>query len=795
MQVVSPTTPAAGLDKPWRLSLVLPAWNEEETIDQAIAEAETALQDVVADYEIIVVDDGSADGTAEIVARRAAVDPRVRLVRHPHNRGYGAALRTGFEAARHDLVAFTDADCQFDLHELAYVLPLTARYDIACGYRIDRQDSPLRCFTSWGYNTLIQGLLGSPVRDIDCALKVFHREPLRAILPESPRFFANTEMLVKARDLGLSVVEVGVHHRPRSAGQSTVSPRDIPRTLSSLLPFWWTRGMFPASDRVAAGSPHWVWLGLLVLALVAGGLLFPNLSYPLMEPDEGRYAEIAREMVRSGDWVVPTLNHQAYLDKPPLFYWLAAGCLRLFGAHTWVVRLVPSLAAFVLILATYLLGRRIVGGRAAFLAALLLSLTAGLVHCGRFLILDSLLTLFVSLSLFAAYQAVRRPRLRWRWWLTAGVCCGLGVLTKGPVALVLFLPPVAAHAWLHRGAARLSLRRWLALGGVALAVAVPWYAAIAVRDPAFARYFFIEQNVRRFLSEDYHASPAWFYLPVVLVGCLPWVGLLFPAGAFLLSRDRGVRSLRTPALGFFLLWAGWCLLFFSLSRGKLPPYILPALPALTMLVGCYLERLLFAREERLFQKARQQLPWMGVVFLAAAWLAIDALAWRRGLADRTGHRLLVGAGLCAVCLLLVACRRKLPWQVGWALCAVLGFGVLLESADDFVPTWARQHAPMARSREVGDLLGDGQTGVVCVGEDWGSVAFTVDDDARFVNGSGWSAAELQHFLARHPRDLVVIKDDWGERFEGTLIRDWLPAGMEVTRVIHSGRAKFLIVRR
>src|SRR5437016_2699759 len=132
-----------------RLSLVIPAWNEEESIEQAIREAVAALAGIVADYEIIVVDDGSTDRTADLVRVQEVANPRVRLVQHGKNRGYGAALRTGFQAAAFELVAFTDADCQFDLAELEYMLPLSRRFDITCGYRIDRQDPALRRFLSW----------------------------------------------------------------------------------------------------------------------------------------------------------------------------------------------------------------------------------------------------------------------------------------------------------------------------------------------------------------------------------------------------------------------------------------------------------------------------------------------------------------------------------------------------------------------------------------------------------------------------------------------------------------------
>ena len=178
---------------------------------------------------------------------------------------------------------------------------LLERYDIVSGFRIDRQDSPLRCFCSWGYNTLVRGLLSCPLRDVDCALKVFRRAALLRILPHTEHFFANTEMFTEARLQGLSINEVGVTHRPRAAGSSSVSVREIPRTLSDLLPYWWQRMQFGGRS-ATAGTPSSVALALLML--IAGFLLFRGLAYPLIEPDEGRYAEIAREMWRDRKSVV-----------------------------------------------------------------------------------------------------------------------------------------------------------------------------------------------------------------------------------------------------------------------------------------------------------------------------------------------------------------------------------------------------------------------------------------------------------------------------------------------------------
>jgi dolichol-phosphate mannosyltransferase len=241
----------------WSLSLILPAYNEEAGIGEAVREADEALVRLTQTYEVLVVDDGSTDGTAAAAAEAARGRPHVRLLRHEGNRGYGAALRSGFEAARFDRVAFTDADCQFHLDDLAVLVPLTEHSPLAVGYRVNRQDPWRRRFMSWGYNLLVRRLLGTRVRDCDCALKVFRREALADLLPASRGFFVNTEMLTRARQLGYEVAEAPVRHRPRRRGRSTVRLSDIPRTLGQLIPFWWSQVLFgprPATPPLAHTS-------------------------------------------------------------------------------------------------------------------------------------------------------------------------------------------------------------------------------------------------------------------------------------------------------------------------------------------------------------------------------------------------------------------------------------------------------------------------------------------------------------------------------------------------------------
>jgi dolichol-phosphate mannosyltransferase len=221
------------------ISVVLPAYNEEQNIEVAVTRALRALPGIVDEFEVIVVDDGSRDETAAVV--RELLDehhPRVRLLQHAENRGYGAAIRTGFQAGRYDLLFYTDADNQFDVGELAWFLPLALDHEVVIGFRVYRYDPVLRSVLSWIYNRLVSVLFRVRVRDVDCAFKLMRREVWQKIDLESRDFFVDAEMVAKARKWNFRIAEKGVRHYPRMAGETTVQRSDIRNTLRTVARMW-----------------------------------------------------------------------------------------------------------------------------------------------------------------------------------------------------------------------------------------------------------------------------------------------------------------------------------------------------------------------------------------------------------------------------------------------------------------------------------------------------------------------------------------------------------------------------
>ncbi|HET7922723.1 MAG TPA: glycosyltransferase family 39 protein [Gammaproteobacteria bacterium] len=324
---------------------------------------------------------------------------------------------------------------------------------------------------------------------------------------------------------------------------------------------------------------------------------FGTLQYrDLFQTDEGRYAEIPREMVVTGDWITPRLNGFKYFEKPALQYWITAVAYELFGESNWTSRLWTALSGFLGVLMTAWVGARLFGRAAGWGAALVLASSLYYVVMGHFNTLDMGLTFFMGLTLFgflSAMQAADRGNLRARrgWMYLAWAAAALGLLSKGLEAVVLPGAVFVFHSLVTR-----DWKRWKQLhyyGGVLifLVIAAPWFVLVSLRNPDFAYHFFIFEHFERFLTPVARRPGAWwFFIPILIGGLLPWWPQFVRALA-------GARRGETPGAGgfnvqlFLWLWCAIIFVFFSFSDSKLDSYILPIFPALALLVGRELGKL------------------------------------------------------------------------------------------------------------------------------------------------------------------------------------------------------------
>jgi 4-amino-4-deoxy-L-arabinose transferase-like glycosyltransferase len=331
----------------------------------------------------------------------------------------------------------------------------------------------------------------------------------------------------------------------------------------------------------------------LLLVLLCGASFLAGLGRPAIgDSDEAFYAEAAREMLASGDWLTPHYNFEPRFQKPILSYWLIAAGYAVVGVGDAAARVWSALAGLALALLTAACGRRWYDERTGFWAGCIVATAFGYFSVARSALPDLPLAFFVTLATWAAIVGtLDRPPRPLGWAVVAGLAAGLGLLTKGPIAVVLPALVLAPLWVVERRTSSLTLG-WVASASVTAAVvAVPWYAAMThVHGLAYLEGFLLGDNVERFATTLYNEHrPPWFYLPIVAGGLLPWTLLsatFVPALVRWWRAGRGLDVLTTRVV----LWAGLPLLFFSLSVGKQPRYVLPILPPLALLVAVALAR-------------------------------------------------------------------------------------------------------------------------------------------------------------------------------------------------------------
>ncbi len=500
----------------------------------------------------------------------------------------------------------------------------------------------------------------------------------------------------------------------------------------------------------------WVW-GVVVALLL---WFAPLGSYTLFNPDEGRYAEIPREMVASGDWVTPRLNDLKYFEKPPLHYWATAAAFTVFGEHEWSARAWVALSGFLGLLLTAWIGTRVYGARAGAMAALVQGGSLLYLALARMSTLDMGLTVALELALAgllllvseqgASRERNRAPSSARTGALLLALGTALAFLSKGLVGILI--PGVVATLYLLlRRDWRLLLRArpWWVLIALAL-IAAPWVLLVSQRNPEFARFFFIHEHFERFLTRV-HAryEPDWFFVPVLLLGFLPWTELLPAVIA------RSYRSCRAGdgAAWMLVLWVLFGFLFFSVSQSKLIPYILPLFPALALLTGSTLAELPAPRLMRALAVAAALWMVLGALVLALMAVRWFAPAWSphldigAGMAAPLMAVAFIAAGLaCAYAARLALRRGALAATVAGAVSTLLLLGMLPLAADQ-----------LPRQRELAHLIAAVRpelkpaTPFYCVDDYEQSIPFYLDRTCTLVRYRG----ELDFGLNQQPERWVA----------------------------------------
>lgn len=341
---------------------------------------------------------------------------------------------------------------------------------------------------------------------------------------------------------------------------------------------------------------------LFRLGLIFAALFFFLLgSRPLSNPDEGRYSEIPREMLETGDYVTPRLDGVKYFEKPPLVYWLTAAAFRVGGVNEFTARFWPALFALAGVLMTYSAGRALYGRATGIYSAATLGVSLLYYGLSRLIVLDLAVGFFISAALFSFIVAIEKPPGANRRWLFMAfyAAMGLGLLSKGLIAFVL--PGAAMFFWV------LLLNRWSRLRPLypfsgsllLLAIALPWHVLAAQRNPDFLSFYFVHEHFQRFTSTVHdRAEPWWYFLAVFAVGFLPGTFFVWSSAR---ENFRGGWAQRANAATawFLLIWIVAIVGFFSASHSKLIPYIIPVFPAAAVLVGHYLSKILAAERPNL----------------------------------------------------------------------------------------------------------------------------------------------------------------------------------------------------
>jgi 4-amino-4-deoxy-L-arabinose transferase-like glycosyltransferase len=422
------------------------------------------------------------------------------------------------------------------------------------------------------------------------------------------------------------------------------------------------------------GFPQATRLALVVLALVALAVAIANLDRPLANPDEGRYSEISREMVATGDWLTPRLNGIKYFEKPPLQYWGSAVSLSIFGDNEFAARLYVALCGLACILVVGYTAARLGGTDLGLAAMVALLCSPYFVALAGIVTLDTGLTLFTTLTLcaFCLSEAAHDEPGRRGWMIVAWAAMALAVLSKGLIGIVFPAAALFLHCLVRRDFSPVARLEWGYGLVVFLAIAAPWFVAVSYANPEFAEFFFIHEHFQRFLTTAHRRTePWWYFLPILAAGFLPWM-FAMPSAVIHAWRAEG-RVQGPQPMRLAILFSAFLVAFFSASGSKLPAYILPAFPPLALVLA----RFLLEAPPRRLAKLMMPTAFVALALAYAAWVSPGGGRdpWTRSLYLEARPFALAGAAV------LLATGIAGPWLLWrgrrWLALAVVAIGSVL----------------------------------------------------------------------------------------------------------------------
>jgi len=580
-------------------SVIIPFYNEAENLSTLLSELRQVMDSLGAPYEILLVDDESKDQTQALLLEKASSWPECRVFQFEQNSGQSSALYFGMKKALGEIFIILDGDGQNDPADIPTLIALqkNQQADMAIGVRANRKDSLLRRTMSRFANAIRSRFLGDGVQDTGCAIKVLKREVSESFIPLKTLYSFMPALAVAA---GFCVVQHAVNHRPRLKGKSNYGLMVMSwRPLVDMVGMWWfinrrcrTRhGVVPAvaaPTKLTSKSSAWKKF-LVVCVLILPFFVFLG-TRGLNEPDEGRYAEIGREMLVSGEWMTPKLNGLPHFQKPPIIYWATAASLKIFGFNEVGARLPSTFAAFGILAMTAWIASMMFGRSLVLPSIVILSSSILFFALARFLTPDMLMSFFIVSSIAFLVKAMKSREGTWLWFMGFFIAMGLGFLTKGPMAwIVPASVALALQVGSDKNGSRFSIP-WIKGLILTLIISISWFVIMIRSYPQLLDYFVGYEFIQRFGSNVHGRSkPFWYFIPVFVGGFLPWV-FFVPS---MMKRFWERARLPLPLNVNHWLLMGWIIppfIILSLSGSKLLTYLLPLFPAFALGLAIYWKR-------------------------------------------------------------------------------------------------------------------------------------------------------------------------------------------------------------